>query len=144
MPCWRQDTKLALLCPQLHSASFQLSRSGKPALMTSAAMQPSWLQRGQESAGFSRRLKVGIPNADQPWSSHCVGLPVALCVQWHGPRCPTSYLFYPGREARGQESQKTLAYLGCQELGLPLALIPSCTQTEPAGLYVQNKMMRCA
>lgn len=46
-PCWRQGTELAQPCPQLHPASFQLSRSGSLVLVTSAAVQPSWLWRGQ-------------------------------------------------------------------------------------------------
>lgn len=42
-----------------------------------------------ESAGLLAGLKAGILNADQPWSPHCAGLPVALCVQrWRGLRCP--------------------------------------------------------
>lgn len=48
-----------------------------------------------------------------------MGFPVALCVQWPGPRGPTFHLFYPGGDGKEQEGWKTLAYIGCQsqELG---------------------------
>lgn len=107
----------------------------------------------------AERTRVSrIQQEAQSWNSECRpalefplrGAPCgSLCtVAWpQMPHLPPLLPRERGQRAGGPEDISLLWLLGARVLGswgLPLALIPSCTQTEPAGLYMRNKMMRCA